>query len=288
MKPSFAPSRHVRTPRAAWAWLIRIGALLGASTGLAGLPAMAAAPAHRIANIVLVHGAFVDGSSWSPVLEQLTAMGYHVTAVQNPLSSLKDDVSATERVLRRQNGDVLLVGHSWAGTVISQAGNAPNVKGLVYVSALAPDSGESTADLLSKLGASAMHLVPDQDGLLWLDSSTLFHSVMAADLPATAARSLAARQQPIAASSFGTPIEHAAWRDKPSWYLQTLDDQALAPSVQRAIAQRLGATLYSVHSSHLSLLSQPTAVVRLIDEAAREATDMKNRRPARTMPTPHS
>ncbi len=275
-----------QAPRLAWAWLIRIGALLGLSTGLASSPASADAPAQRIENIVLVHGAFVDGSSWSPVLEQLIEMGYHVTAVQNPLTSLSDDVSATERVLQRQKGDVLLVGHSWAGTVITQAGNATNVKGLVYVSALAPDSGESTIDLLNHLNAPAMALAPDREGLLSLDSPTLFHSVMAADLPIAAARSLAARQQPIAANSFSTPIEHAAWRDKPSWYLQTLNDQALAPWVQQAIAQRLGATLHSVPSSHLSLLSQPEVVARLIDEAARGVPHDKDHRPAKTMPIP--
>ena len=156
--------------------------------------AASAAPAVR--NIVLVHGAFADGSSWSPVIVRLQRMGYQVTAVQNPLTSLADDVAATERVVHRQTGGVLLVGHSWAGAVITQAGNAANVKGLVYLSALVPDDGESVADLLQRLDAPMTGLAPDSQGLIWLDDARQFQHVMAADIPLEQARALASVQQP--------------------------------------------------------------------------------------------
>nr|WP_313553179.1 alpha/beta hydrolase [Raoultella terrigena] len=155
-----------------------------------------------IKNIVLVHGAFTDGSIWSAVIPLLQADGYHVTAVQNPLTSLQDDVTATERVLARQQGDTLLVGHSWAGAVITQAGNAPNVKGLVYLSALVPDSGESVSQALARLHAPMDGMTADNNGLFWLDDADDFYRVMANDLPLSQARLLAATQQPIAAGAF--------------------------------------------------------------------------------------
>ncbi|GAB7216917.1 hypothetical protein OS42_35290 [Dickeya oryzae] len=141
------------------------------------------AEAAKIKNIVLVHGAFADGSSWSAVTTRLQGMGYHVTAVQNPLTSLADDVGATERVLQRQQGDVLLVGHSWAGAVVTQAGNAPNVRGLVYLSALVPDSGESVAELLQRLHAPMEGMTADSNGLIWLDNPDQYQAVMAGDVP---------------------------------------------------------------------------------------------------------
>lgn len=249
-------------------WLRRLAALLGLAAAVGAGPA-AAEPALR--DIVLVHGAFVDGSSWLPVISRLQTMGYHVTAVQNPLTSLADDVAATERVLRRQAGEVLLVGHSWGGAVITQAGNAANVKGLVYLSALAPASGESVAELLQGLGAPMSGLQPDAEGMIWLDDPQRFHQVMAADLPLAKARELAAVQQPIAAASFAERIPQAAWLSRPSWYLLTNGDQALPSTVQGAIARRIGATTVSLASSHLSLLSHPDEVAALIDRAARQA-----------------
>ncbi|KPA88979.1 putative hydrolase or acyltransferase of alpha/beta superfamily [Pseudomonas asplenii] len=252
-------------------WLGRLAAAVGLTVLFSGAPVSAAPAAGSVRNIVLVHGAFADGSSWSQVISRLQAKGYHVTAVQNPLTSLADDVGATVRVLRRQQGDVLLVGHSWAGAVISQAGNASNVKGLVYLSALAPDSGESVADLLEKFKAPMDGLTPDSEGLIWLEDPQVFQQVMAADLPLNKVRVLAATQQPIAVASFAGKVRHAAWHDKPSWYLKTTSDQALRPDVQQAIAQRMGARITSVDSSHLSLLSHPDAVAGLIDRAAREA-----------------
>lgn len=248
-----------------------LGIALGLPLLVYGGPTLAAKNEHRVNTIVLVHGAFADGSSWSPVIERLTAMGYNVTAVQNPMTSLKDDVLATERVLRRQKGDVLLVGHSWAGAVITQAGNASNVKGLVYLSALVPDNGESAGDLLARLKAPMTGLTPDADGLIWLDDPAQFHHVMAADLPMQKVKLMTAVQQPIASACFTEKVDHAAWHDKPSWYLQTTDDQAVSLSTQRAIAQQIGAKVVSIHSSHLSLVSHPDAVAQLIDHAASES-----------------
>lgn len=230
------------------------------------------APSHRaIGAIVLVHGAFADGSSWAPVISRLQARGYHVTAVQNPLTSLADDVAATKRVLRRQTGDVLLVGHSWAGAVITEAGNAANVKGLVYLSALVPDSGESVSDLLKRLNAPMAGLTPDAEGLIWLDDAKAYRHVMAADVSEIKTAELAALQQPIAAATFSGKVSHAAWHDKPSWYLQTENDNALPLQVQRAIAHQIGARVTSISSSHMSLISNPDAVADLIDQAAQHA-----------------
>ncbi len=234
-------------------------------------PAASAADEARIKHIVLVHGAFVDGSSWTPVIARLQAMGYHVTAVQNHLNSLADDVTSTEQVLRRQPGKVLLVGHSWGGAVISQAGNAPNVAGLVYLSALTPDSGESVAGLLQRLDVHMTGLAPDEAGLIWLDQPEQFQKIMAGDLPLARVRQLAAVQQPIAANSFAEPVTQAAWRTKPSWYLETSLDQALPLTAQKAMAQQIGARVRSIPASHLSMISRPLAVTAWIDRAAREA-----------------
>jgi len=249
----------------------RLLASLGLALSLSIIGAEAAPRSHPIDTIVLVHGAFTDGSSWAPVIARLQARGYHVVAVQNPLTSLADDVAATNRVLRRQTGDVLLVGHSWAGAVITEAGNAANVKGLVYLSALVPDSGESAGDLLNRLKAPMTGLTPDADGLIWLDDAKAYRHVMAADVLETKAAELAALQQPIAAASFAGKVSHAAWHDKPSWYLQTKNDYALPPQVQLAIAHQIGASITSIFSSHMSLVSHPDAVANLIEQAAREA-----------------
>lgn len=223
----------------------------------------------NIKNIVLVHGAFADGSSWADVTSILLAKGYHVTAVQNPLTSLHDDVLATERVLERQSGDVLLVGHSWAGAVITEAGNAHNVKGLVYLSALVPDKGESVSDALTRLNAPMTGMAADNKGFIWLDNPDAFHQVMANDVPLPRARLLAAAQQPIAANAFSEKISQAAWRSKPAWYLLTENDHALSPSVQALFASEIGARITRLQSSHLSMVSHPKAVAALIDNAAR-------------------
>lgn len=221
-----------------------------------------------IKNIVLVHGAFADGSSWSTVIALLQERGYHVTAVQNPLTSLKDDVAATERVLKRQNDNVLLVGHSWAGAVITQAGNATNVKGLVYLSALVPDSNQSVSDALARFNAPMKGMEADNNGLIWLDKPELFHQVMANELSIKQSLLLSSVQQPIAAAAFNEKVNSAAWREKPSWYLITENDNALAPSVQADFAREAGAHITRIHSDHLSMISHPKEVAALIIKAA--------------------
>lgn len=223
----------------------------------------------KIKNIVLVHGAFTDGSSWSAVTSLLQSKGYHVTAVQNPLTSLKEDVAATERVLKRQTGDVLLVGHSWAGAVITQAGNSPNVKGLVYLSALIPNSDESVSAALARLNAPMEGMTADKNGLVWLDNPDVFHHMMANDIPVLQANLLAAAQQPIAASAFTEKVKQAAWHSKPAWYLITENDNALNASVQANFANKIGAHVSRLRSGHMSMVSHPEEVAALIDMAAR-------------------
>ncbi|TWC65132.1 alpha/beta fold hydrolase [Herbaspirillum sp. SJZ099] len=222
-------------------------------------------------DIVLVHGAFADGSSWSKVIALLQKKGYRVTAVQNPLTSLEADVTATTRVIERQPHDVLLVGHSWGGAVITEAGNHPKVHGLVYLSALTPDSGESVGQLLERLHAPMEGMAPDTNGLVWLDDPAAFAKVMAGDVASQEARRLAAVQQPIAAAAFSEKIGQAAWRGKPSWYLLTEGDHALPIAVQRKLAAMTGAHTVEIRSSHMSLVSHPDAVAALIDRAARTA-----------------
>lgn len=243
-------------------------ALLSALSIFAASPATAA-PVQGLPTIVLVHGAFADGSSWSGVIGALQHQGYRVTAVQNPLTSLADDVAATRRVLERQRGDVLLVGHSWGGAVVTESGNADNVKGIVYLSALVPDTGESVGTLLARLKAPMEGLQPDAHGLVWLDDAEAYQHVMAADVPLAKVRQFAAVQQPMTAAAFDDTVTQAAWHRKPTWYLITDNDNALRPDVQRAIAKQIGATSISIASSYLSLVAQPAKVAEFIARAAR-------------------
>lgn len=222
-----------------------------------------------VKNIVLVHGAFTDGSSWSEVTERLQQKGFHVTSVQNPLTSLADDVTATERVLARQHGDVLLVGHSWAGAVVTQAGNARQVRGIVYLSALVPDSGESVSGLLTRLGAPMSGMEPDKNGLIWLDNPADFRRVMAGDVSEEKVKLLAASQQPISASAFDGLVSHAAWKEKPTWYLMTKDDHALPYPVQEKIVKMTGSVNEQIPSSHMSMISHPAEIATFIERAAR-------------------
>lgn len=221
-----------------------------------------------VSNIVLVHGAFADGSSWSAVIALLQARGYHVTAVQNPLTSLADDVATTRRVLARQHGPVLLVGHSWGGVVVTEAGNAHNVKALAYLSAIVPDAGESAASWLASRNAAMEGMAHDADGLLWLNDPDAYCNVMANDVPVPGARLLAATAPPVAARAFGEPVQQAAWRSKPSSYLVTTDDHALPPAAQQWAARNIGASTTTLHASHMAMMSQPAAVAAFIARAA--------------------
>ncbi|AJZ59578.1 serine hydrolase family protein [Paraburkholderia fungorum] len=239
----------------------------------AAAPTPPAAPmTGPVHNVVLVHGAFVDGSSWNGVIAKLQQKGYHVSSVQNPLTSLADDVAATRRVLARQDGPTILVGHSWGGVVITQAGaNAPNVAGLVYVAAIAPDLHESTTDLLKRAAPmpAGQSIVADPTGFLWLDR-TKYHADFAADVPENLTRVLATAQVPIAATAFSETVSQVAWREKPSWYVLTTRDRAVSPAVEKFMADRMGAKIVPIASSHLVPVSHAGAVADVIDRAARE------------------
>jgi pimeloyl-ACP methyl ester carboxylesterase len=245
---------------------------LSVAAGAVRAQSATAPPTGAVRNIVLVHGAFVDGSSWNGVIARLQRKGYHVSAVQNPLTSLADDVAATRRVLAQQDGPTVLVGHSWGGVVITEAGaDDPNVVGLVYVAAIAPEVGESALDILKRgpqmpAGASMKR---DDSGFLWLDRAQ-YRANFAADVPENLTRVLSAAQQPIAASAFEEKVSKAAWQSKPSWYVVTSKDRAVSPEIERWMANRIGATIVEVPSSHLVTVSHAAATADAIDKAAKE------------------
>jgi pimeloyl-ACP methyl ester carboxylesterase len=236
--------------------------------------AVAAPPSGPVQNIVLVHGAFVDGSSWNGVIARLQKKGYRVASVQIPLTSLADDLAATRRVLAQLSGPTVLVGHSWGGVVITEAGSGPDaskVVGLVYVAAIAPDVGESAVDIL-KRGPQApigSAMIKDSTGFLWLDPAR-YHSDFAADVPESLTRVLVAAQQPIAAKAFDERATQAAWRYKPSFYIVTSRDRAVPPEIQRWMAHRIGATIVETASSHLVPVAHAGATADAIDRAAKE------------------
>jgi pimeloyl-ACP methyl ester carboxylesterase len=220
-------------------------------------------------NIVLVHGAWADGSSWSGVVQQLQAAAYHVTAVQLPLSSLADDVAAVRRVLALQTGPTIVVGHSYGGVVIGELGlDAPNVVGLVYIAAFAVNEGSSVQDLLANGAPPSLEsLRPDAEGYLWFDPAG-FVEFFAPDIDPVEAQVLAAVQKPVNSVNFGTPAGAQAWASLPTWYLVASDDQIIPPDAQRAMAEHIGATVVEVASSHVPFLSHTDEVVDLIETAA--------------------
>jgi pimeloyl-ACP methyl ester carboxylesterase len=221
-------------------------------------------------NIVLVHGGFVDGSGWEGVYNTLKKDGYNVSIVQNPTISLKDDVAVTKRVLAVQNGPAILVGHSYGGAVITEAGNDPKVAGLVYITAFAPDKGESVATLIKDPppGAPVPPILPPQDGFLFLDS-TKFPASFAADVDAEKAAFMADSQVPWGLEALSGTITEPAWKAKPSWYLIVTDDKMIPPDAQRAMSKRAGSTVAEVKGSHAIYVSQPKAVAALIEQAAK-------------------
>lgn len=232
-----------------------------------------AAPAQPIENIVLVHGAFADGSSWGKVIPILHARGYKVTAVQNPLTSFADDLAATRRALAQQDGPTILVGHSWAGVVITEAGTDPKVAGLVYVSAFAPDRGEAVGELGKAYPPPPSFAAPivDAQGFMSLPEDAVVRH-FASDLPASEARLLAATQGPIHVSAFDAKVSDVAWRTKPSWYIVPSRDGAIAPDELRFFAKRMKATTTELDASHVPMLSQPEAVAAVIVDAATKAS----------------
>lgn len=224
-----------------------------------------------IKNVVLVHGAFADGSGWRGVYDNLTARGYRVTIVQNPLTSLEDDVAATTRALDLQDGPTILVGHSWGGTVITEAGVHENVAGLVYVSALAPDAGETTSQQYEGFAATPDFVIDVGDDGFGILNHDKFAAGFAADASDADAAFLRDSQVPINMSVFGSAVTKAAWRDKPSWAAIATDDRAFDQAMLQHMAQRIGATITNVPASHALYVTQPAAVADVIVAAAENA-----------------
>jgi pimeloyl-ACP methyl ester carboxylesterase len=220
--------------------------------------------------IVLVHGGFVDGSGWEDVYQTLKKDGYNVAIVQNPTISLADDVAATKRVIHAQNGPVILVGHSYGGVVITEAGNDPQVAGLVYVAAFAPDKGESVSTLIKDPppGAPVPPILPPQNGYLLLDKSK-FPASFAGDVEEEKAAFMADSQVPWGVEALSGAIGEPAWKSKPSWYMVATDDKMIPPPAQRLMSERAGSKVVEVAGSHAIYVSQPKAVAALIKEAAK-------------------
>jgi pimeloyl-ACP methyl ester carboxylesterase len=242
-------------------------AAAGAASPLLQGAAVAQAPP-KARNVVLVHGLFADGSCWSEVIARLQPKGMQVTAVQNPLTSLQAAVDATQRVLARQEGPTVLVAHSFAGMIVTEAGVDPKVSAVVYVAARAPDAGEDYTAL-----AKQYPTPPASAGILWSDdegrlSEEAFLRDFAGDLPAEKARVLYAVQMPFKRTLLADKTTHAAWRSKPSWYAVSTEDRTINPDLERFMAKRMGAKTIEVKASHLSLISQPDTITNLILEAA--------------------
>jgi pimeloyl-ACP methyl ester carboxylesterase len=242
-----------------------------------GLPATAAAATpdpvtDARPTVVLVHGAFADGSSWSKVIPLLQAEGLNAIAVQNPLTSLEDDVAFANRVINAQSGPVVLVGHSWGGSVITQAGGHDKVKALVYVAAFAPSLNATpvadTADFPSPPGFA--HFIADADGYLTLPADAIARD-FAQDVSAKEANLIHATQGAVRGANFEQPVTVAAWTSKPSWYIVAANDRMIDPGAQRALAEKIGATTTELPTSHVPMLSSPDAVAKVIIEAARAA-----------------
>jgi pimeloyl-ACP methyl ester carboxylesterase len=229
----------------------------------------AATPADLPKSVVLVHGGFVDGSGWEGVYEILKKDGYQVTIVQNPTASLAEDVAVTKRAIAAADGKVILVGHSYGGAVITEAGNDPKVDGLVYITAFAPDKGESVSSLIANPapGAPVPPILPPQDGFLLLDKSK-FAASFAGDVKPELAAFMANAQTPWGVAALNGVVTEPAWRTKPSWYLVATADKMIPPDAQRAMAKRAGASIVEQSGSHAVFVSQPKAVAALIEKAA--------------------
>ena len=224
----------------------------------------------QVRNVVLVHGGFVDGSGWQGVYKVLKKDGYNVSIVQNPTNSLADDVAVTKRALAGQDGPAILVGHSYGGVVITEAGNDPKVAGLVYIAAFVPDTGESVGSLIQNPppGAPVPPILPPQDGYLFLDRAK-FAASFAADVTAADAAFMADSQVPWGLDALNGAVTQPAWKTKPSWYLVATDDKMIPPDAQRGMSKRAGATVVEVKGSHAVYVSQPEAIASLVQQAAK-------------------
>ncbi|MGF6427363.1 alpha/beta fold hydrolase [Bradyrhizobium sp. Pha-3] len=247
--------------------------LAGAAASLVSTRGMAATtPPVKARNVVLVHGLFADGSCWSEVIPRLQAAGLNVTSVQNPLTTLPEAVASAQRVLDRQDGPTVLVGHSFSGMIVTEAGVHPNVSALVYVAARAPDADEDYTALAKTYPtppASAGIVFDGDEGRL---SEQAFLRDFAGDLPEVKAKVLYAVQQPFHKQLLAGKTSHAAWRSKPSYYAVSTEDRTINPDLERFMAKRMGATTIEVKASHLALISQPDAIARLILDAARQSS----------------
>ena len=229
--------------------------------------------ASPVKNVVLVHGGFVDGSGWQGVYNLLKQDGYHVSVVQNPTVSLDGDVAATREIIDEQDGPVVLVGHSYGGAVITEAGTDDNVAALVYLAAFAPDAGESVNTLIADPppGAPVPPILPPKDGFLFLDREK-FPASFAGDLPAEQAAFMADSQVPWGVDALSGSITDPAWRTKPSWYMITTEDRMIPPAAQHAMSARAGSAVVEVAGSHSVYVSQPAAVANLIEQATSAVT----------------
>src|SRR2546426_2462876 len=265
MKQTTAPQKLRRMfirSRPIVAIMLGVGEILMSQTSASG----------GVRNIVLVHGGFVDGSGWQGVYKILKKDGYTVAIVQNPTISLADDVAVTKRTIANQNGPVILVGHSYGGAVITEAGNDPKVVGLVYVAACAPDKGESVSTLIGNPppGAPQPPILPPQDGYLFLDKAK-FPASFAGDVKPDAAAFMADSQVPWGVEALNGKISEPAWKTKPSWYLVTTEDKMIPPDAQRSMSKRAGSTVVEVKGSHAIYVSHPKDVAALIEKAAQGA-----------------
>lgn len=224
----------------------------------------------QVKNIVLVHGAFADGSGWQKVYKILKSRGYNVSVVGNPNTGLEDDVAATKRVLDRQTGPVILVGHSYGGGIITLAGNSDKVVGLVYIAAFAPDKGETLGGLLSSYPVDPLSgILPPVNGFAWYDLAK-YHSGFCADLPKEEADFMAASQVPVAVSAFTYMFNDIAWKTKPSWHIIATEDHSIPVELERFMSKRTGGKISEIKASHLVFISQSKKVADIIDLAAKE------------------
>jgi pimeloyl-ACP methyl ester carboxylesterase len=249
------------------ATLIATTLLLGRGQKVA---AAASAPPAGIKNVVLVHGAFADGSGWEAVANILKKDGYTVSVVQHPETSYAEDIKFTKGVIDRQSGPVVLVGHSYGGAVITEAGNDPKVSALVYIAAFAPDTGESCATIEKALPPATRGIKATDDGYFYIDPA-VFAADFAADVPAAEAAFMAESQVLISGDSFTSPVTTPAWKSKPSWYLVATADRSINPDQERMMAKRANAKTIEVNSSHVAYISHPKETAKLIEEAATSA-----------------
>lgn len=246
--------------------------LVAAATAIVLLSAaLAPVRAEQVKNVVIVHGAFADGSGWRSVTKILEKDGYTVTIVQEPMTSLVDDVAATKRVLGLQRGPSILVGHSYGGVVITQAGDAPNVAGLVYIAAFIPDQGESAVSLLSQAPAANTDMRATKDDFFYLDP-VAFPRDFAADILPSLAKFMAHSQPMLAKAAAGAPVTTVAWHQKKSWTLIATRDHNINPDLERSMAKRASSTTIEVPASHSVYISRPEDVARLIEQAAKAST----------------